>query len=163
MTPPPSVDLNANGSLLSYLTEPTQPVNLVRHLTISPGRGLNNYFWWDVRNLRSWEAFSLETISSIPGLLPLLNFGVDTTLFPQGPSNCTTTTPASEADLANIANKIYFPKSMLPLSCPKGLSHSRSIRHHHQIGLPVTLISWQITLTTLTAPSTVSREAALSE
>lgn len=110
MTPPPSVDLNANGSLLSYLTEPTQPVNLVRHLTISPGRGLNNYFWWDVRNLRSWEAFSLETISSIPGLLPLLNFGVDTTLFPQGPSNCTTTTPASEADLANIANKIYFPK-----------------------------------------------------
>jgi hypothetical protein len=122
MTPPPSVDLVPNGSLLSYLTEPTQPINLVRQLTISPGRGLNNYFWWDVRNVRSWETFSLDTMSSIPGLLPLLNFGVDTTLFPQGPSPSSTVTPASEVDLANVANKIYFPKVNAAIQLSQGSS-----------------------------------------
>lgn len=110
MTPPPSVDLIPTGSLLTYLTEPTQPINLVRQLTISPGRGLNNYFWWDVRNVRCWDTFSFDTISSIPGLLPLLTFSVDTSLFPQGPSPFSTATPASETDLASIATKIYFPK-----------------------------------------------------
>ena len=122
MTPPPSVDLAPNGSLLTYLTEPTQPVNLVRQLTISPVRGLNSYSWWDVRNIRVWEAFSLDTMSSIPGLLPLLNFGVDTTLFPQGPSPSSTVTPASEIDLANIINKIYFPKVNAAIQLSQGSS-----------------------------------------
>jgi hypothetical protein len=120
MTPPPSVDLTVNGCLLSYLTEPTQPFNLVRQLTISPGRGMNNYFWWDVRNLRSWEAFSLDTISSIPGLLDLLNFGVDTSLFPQGPSASSTVTPASEGELANLASKIYFPNVNAAIQLSQG-------------------------------------------
>lgn len=122
MTPPPSAEMVPNGSLLSYLTEPTRPINLVRQLTISPGRGLNNYFWWDVRNVRSWETFSLDTISSIPGLLPLLNFGVDTTLFPQGPSPSSTAIPASELDLANIANKTYFPKVNAAIQLSQGTS-----------------------------------------
>jgi len=122
MTPPPSVDLLPSGSLLTYLTEPTQPINLVRQLTISPGRGLNNYFWWDVRNVRCWETFSLDTMSSIPGLLPLLIFGVDTTLFPQGPTLSSTVTPASEVDLANIASKIYFPKINAAIRLSQGSS-----------------------------------------
>lgn len=120
LTPPPSIDFVPNGSLLTYLTEPTQPINLVRQLNISPGRGLNNYFWWDVRNVRSWETCSLDTISSIPGLLPLLNFGVDTSLFPQGPSPSNTVTPASESDLANVANKIYFPKINAAIQLSQG-------------------------------------------
>ena len=120
MTPPPSVDLAPNGSLLTYLTGPTQPINLVRQLNIPPVRGLHSYFWWDVRNVRSWETFSLDTMSSIPGLLPLLNFSVDTTLFPQGPSPSSTVTPASEIDLANIANKIYFPKVNAAIQLSQG-------------------------------------------
>ena len=122
MTPPPSVDLPPSGSLLTYLTEPTQPINLVRQLNILPGRGLNNYFWWDVRNVRCWDTFSLDTMSSIPGLLPLLNFAVDTTVFPQGPSPSSTVTPASEADLANIANKIYFPRVNAAIQLSQGSS-----------------------------------------
>jgi hypothetical protein len=120
MTPPPSVDMTPTGSLLAYLTEPTQPINLVRQLNIATGRGLNNYFWWDVRNVRCWDSFSLDTMSSIPALLPLLNFGVDTTLFPQGPSPSITATPASETDLANIANKIYFPKVNAAIQLSQG-------------------------------------------
>ena len=122
LTPPPSVELNPTSSLLAYLTEPTQPINLVRQLTISPGRGLSNYFWWDVRNVRPWESFSLDTISTIPGLLPLLNFGVDITSFPQGPSRSVTATPASEADLANLVNKIYFPKVNAAIELSQGSS-----------------------------------------
>ena len=140
ITPPPALDLPPTGSLLTYLTEPTQPINLVRQLTISPGRGLHSYFWWDIRNVRPWESFSLDTIAAIPGLLPLLNFGVDTSGFPPGPPSSTTATPASESDLANISAKIYFPKvnaaSQLSqgsnsLSLYRASTVDRSLDHPH--------------------------------
>ena len=120
MTPPPSIAPSQNGSLLTYLTEPTQPINLVRQLTLPTGRGMHNYFWWDIRNLRSWESFSLATISTIPGLLDLLNLSVDITAFPQGPSAITTVTPASEADLASMITKIYFPKVNAAIQLSQG-------------------------------------------
>lgn len=110
MTPPPMLASVFTISLLSYLTLSTQPVNLVRHLTFQTGRGLCNHFWWDVRNVRPWKSFSLETMSTIPDLLTLLNFQHDTACLPQITSNTTTVTPASEPDLASLIAKIYFPK-----------------------------------------------------
>ena len=110
LTPPPSVTPTVNSSLLTYLTCPTQPVNLVRHLTISPSRGLHNYFWWDIRNVRRWTSFSLAAISSIPGLMDLLTYSIDISSFPSGPSPTSTATPASELDLASLCSKIYFPR-----------------------------------------------------
>lgn len=98
-------------STLNYLTQPTQPVNLVRQLTYSTGRGLASFFWWDVRNLRSWTSFSLDTMSSIPDLMTLLNFQHDNHTFPSlAPQSTSAATPSSEADLANLVSKIYFPK-----------------------------------------------------
>jgi hypothetical protein len=110
MTPPPSLCISATNSLLDYLTQPTQPVNLVRQLTFPTGRGLNSHFWWDIRNLRSWESFSVQTMSNIPDLLSLLNFQHDSNSFSATPAITNTVTPASEADLASIITKIYFPK-----------------------------------------------------
>ncbi|OAP63056.1 hypothetical protein AYL99_02283 [Fonsecaea erecta] len=110
MSPPPMLPPVSTISMLSYLTQPTQPINLVRHLTFQTGRGLTNHFWWDIRNVRSWKSFSLQTMSAIPDLLTLLNFEHDTACLPLTSSNASTVTPASEADLANLISKIYFPK-----------------------------------------------------
>lgn len=112
MTPPPSMPVvtGPTSSLLTYLTQPTQPVNLVRNLTLPTGRAMTTHFWWDVRNVRSWSSFSLSTISSIPDLLTLLNFPHEPTAFPPSLPTNTTATPSSETDLANLITKIYFPK-----------------------------------------------------
>ncbi|KIV93999.1 hypothetical protein PV10_05164 [Exophiala mesophila] len=109
-SPPPRVVHVPTTSLLTYLTQPTQPINLVRHLTFQQGRGLSNHFWWDVRNVRPWSSFSLSTMSAIPDLLTLLNFQHETPSLPCVPGNSTTATPGSEVDLANLVSKIYFPK-----------------------------------------------------
>lgn len=113
MTPPPSMPIatGPTSSLLTYLTQSTQPVNLVRNLTLPTGRATTSHFWWDVRNVRSWSNFSLSTISSIPDLLTLLNFPHEPTAFPPSLPTNTTATPASETDLANLITKIYFPKA----------------------------------------------------
>ncbi|KIX08285.1 uncharacterized protein Z518_02941 [Rhinocladiella mackenziei CBS 650.93] len=110
MSPPPMLAPVSTTSLLSYLTQSTQPINLVRHLTVQTGRGLCNHFWWDVRNIRPWKSFNLQTMATIPDLLTLLNFQHDTACFPLTQTNTNTVTPASEADLANLIFKIYFPK-----------------------------------------------------
>ncbi|EXJ75195.1 uncharacterized protein A1O5_01891 [Cladophialophora psammophila CBS 110553] len=110
MSPPPMLPPISTISMLSYLTQPTQPINLVRHLTFQTGRGLTNHFWWDVRNIRPWNSFSLQTMSAIPDLLTLLNFEHDKACLPPISANANTVTPASEVDLANLISKIYFPK-----------------------------------------------------
>ncbi|OCL05687.1 hypothetical protein AOQ84DRAFT_93289, partial [Glonium stellatum] len=68
-------------TLLEYLTGPNPSPALVRRVT-SAGRGINTHFWWDVRNLRSWSDFTISTISSIPGLLPLLQIPVASPALP---------------------------------------------------------------------------------
>lgn len=110
MSPPPILGTGSTTSLLDYLTQPTQPMNLVRHLTFQTGRGLTNHFWWDVRNIRPWKSFSLQTMSTIPDLFTLLNFQHDTSCLPLSNNNTATVTPASEADLAGLISKIFFPK-----------------------------------------------------
>jgi len=109
-SPPPMFGTVPTSSLLAYLTQPTQPINLVRHLTFPTGRGLSSHFWWDVRNIRPWKSFSLQTMSTIPDLLTLLNFQHETTALPFTNTNASTVTPASEPDLANLVAKIFFPK-----------------------------------------------------
>lgn len=98
-------------SLITYLTQSTQPINLVRNLTYSTGRGLSSYFWWDVRNIRPWSTFSLDTMNSIPDLMTLLHFQHDNSTFPSLANQSTSAAnPSSEADLANLVSKIYFPR-----------------------------------------------------
>ena len=109
-SPPPTLGPVTTSSLLTYLTQPTQPVNLVRQLTFPTSRGLSTHFWWDVRNLRSWESFNLDTMFAVPDLLNLLSFQHDSNSFPSQPSSTTTASPSSEADLSQLITKIYFPK-----------------------------------------------------
>lgn len=42
-------------SLQKYLTGPNPAVNLVERVNIMNGYGQHSHFWWDIRNLTSWE------------------------------------------------------------------------------------------------------------
>jgi hypothetical protein len=115
MSPPPptlaSQPALDTSSLLGYLSQPTQPINLVRHLNPGPGRGMVNHFWWDVRNVRTWDSFSLSTFSMIPDLMTLLNFQHEIDTLPGYGSNLPTATPANESDLTSLITKVYFPRA----------------------------------------------------
>ena len=120
--PPPPVQAVSTINLLDYLTEPTQPINLVRQVNMAPGRGLHNFFWWDIRNLRSWDSFCVDTISTIPGLFPLLTTPVDCGLFPITPPANKTVTPDSEAVLTDMVNQIYSPKVNAAVALSQGMT-----------------------------------------
>lgn len=120
VSPPPAEEPVTTTDLVEYLTGPTQPINLVRQINTIPGRGVHNFFWWDVRNLRSWESFSMETISNIPGLYPLLTTPLDSNLFPHTPPANKTATPESEAALIDLVDQIYAPKVNAAVSLSQG-------------------------------------------
>lgn len=110
-------------TLLSYLTAPTQAINLVRNVSVIPTRGQHDYFWWDVRNLRSWAPFSLPTFNSIVSLTKLLTTEI--------PSNCTPTaavpssslSPDSESALVNLIHDVYAPRVNAALAVSLGNDH----------------------------------------
>ena len=61
--------------MLDYLTAPNPSPGLVRRNTVA-NRQFDTHFWWDVRNVRTWSDFTLDTISAIPNLSSLLEFPV---------------------------------------------------------------------------------------
>ncbi|RAL15512.1 uncharacterized protein BO97DRAFT_214222 [Aspergillus homomorphus CBS 101889] len=110
-------------TLLSYLTAPTQAVNLVRNVSVIPTRGLHDYFWWDIRNLRSWSSFSLETFNSIDGLSKLLKTAIPSQLTPVNILPSSHLSPDSEGALVNVLRDIYAPRVNAALAVSQGPDH----------------------------------------
>ncbi|PYH41370.1 uncharacterized protein BP01DRAFT_407226 [Aspergillus saccharolyticus JOP 1030-1] len=110
-------------TLLSYLTAPTQAVNLVRNVSVIPTRGLHDYFWWDIRNLRSWSSFSLETINSVDGLSKLLQTAIPSQFTPVNVLPSSHLSPDSEAALINVLRDIYAPRVNAALAVSQGPDH----------------------------------------
>lgn len=110
--PPPSsaFDLTSpSTSLIDYLMAPTQQINLVQHISYPIGRGQQNHFWWDIRNLRAWSSFSLETIDQIPGLTRLLTTSIPAPTA-TGTVPAARLSPARESDLSDLIRDIYAPR-----------------------------------------------------
>ncbi|EGE83364.1 hypothetical protein BDDG_06308 [Blastomyces dermatitidis ATCC 18188] len=113
VTTPPysdSDDLELSTTLLKYLTEPTQAINLVQHVRVPVGRGQQHHFWWDIRNLRSWSSFSLSTIHSIPKLTALLTTQVSQDHHPLSTVTPSRLSPSSEGALSELIRDIYAPR-----------------------------------------------------
>ncbi|KAK2767803.1 hypothetical protein FQN54_003962 [Arachnomyces sp. PD_36] len=121
--PTPEAEMPPSNTLLGYLTEPTQAINLVRNLTFAPGRGLHSHFWWDIRNLRSWSSFSLATINDIPGLTQLLTTPVPEHLTPSTSVPALRLAPDSEVALSDLIRDIYAPRVNAALSVSQGANH----------------------------------------
>ncbi|KAL9048418.1 MAG: hypothetical protein Q9162_007736 [Coniocarpon cinnabarinum] len=65
----------AATTMLDYLCAPNPSPGLVRRNTV-PNRQNDMHYWWDVRNIRTWTDFNLNTINDIPNLASLLDFPV---------------------------------------------------------------------------------------
>ncbi|ODH53561.1 hypothetical protein GX48_00394 [Paracoccidioides brasiliensis] len=111
-TPPysDSGDLELSTTLLKYLTEPTQAINLVSKVRVPLGRGQQQHFWWDIRNLRNWTSFSLSTIHSIPNLTELLTTQVSQDTHPLSTVSPSRLFPSSEGSLSELIRDIYAPR-----------------------------------------------------
>ena len=77
----PDFDLETTTAL-SYLTAPN-PTPSPCQRTTEPVRGANTHFWYDIRNVRPWEDFTLSTISAIPELWQLLQFPAGRSMLPE--------------------------------------------------------------------------------
>ncbi|GAP93472.2 putative sialidase-like protein [Rosellinia necatrix] len=117
-------DPTPSTTLMNYLTTPNPAPSLVRSISY-PLRDPNlKYSWWDVRQVRQWSTFNLDTILSLPGASALLNCPVPASMFPQFPTNARH--PETEAALHNIYASYYIPKlnSALSVSSQRALQFS---------------------------------------
>lgn len=112
-------------TLLSYLTAPNQAIKLVRNVNVVPTRGMHDYFWWDIRNLRSWSSFSLETFNSISGLTKLLKTDIPSGLTPPTMVHATRLAPECEPALIDLIRDIYAPRVNAALAVSQGPNHLR--------------------------------------
>ncbi|KAF3387180.1 hypothetical protein F1880_001012 [Penicillium rolfsii] len=116
LTPP-------STNLLSYLTSPTQAISLVRNVSVVPTRGMHDYFWWDIRNLRSWTSFSIPTFDSIRGLTQLLKTEISSSLVPPVSVAPGRLAPESEPALVSLIRDLYAPRVNAALAVSQGSDH----------------------------------------
>ncbi len=118
----PSITLN------DYLNGRGPPVNPVPVNLINSRRGLTTHCWWDIRNLRTWDSFTLSTIRSIPGFPQLLNVSIRAAglPFPQIPP--ARLQPQSESALLEIYRDFYAAKVNAALKVSQGQFNYISMR-----------------------------------
>lgn len=105
------VDDNAEAlSITEYLTNPNPSINLVPEVNYYQGTGKQTHFWWDIRNLRTWTDFSLNTIRSIPDFPRLLDIDIPATALPAPSIPRSRLQPSSEASLAELCRDHYGAK-----------------------------------------------------
>ncbi|KAF2500172.1 hypothetical protein BU16DRAFT_238505 [Lophium mytilinum] len=107
-------------TLLEYLTGSNPSPALVRRIT-SPPRGIHTHFWWDIRNLRSWTDFNIQTISAVPGFLSLLSVDVPSTALPT-PTR-PNMQPETESQLHDLCRDYYAAKVNAALKVSQGNTH----------------------------------------
>lgn len=116
-----SQDASPTTTLMNYLTAPNPTSGLVRRSMCLARPTRMSYYWWDVRNLRRWTDFNVETISSIPGLLDLLNVPLSTSMLPTPPP--AHIEPESESSLQELWRTYHAEKVNSALRIAQGPSH----------------------------------------
>ncbi|KAI0100524.1 hypothetical protein GGR51DRAFT_532345 [Nemania sp. FL0031] len=111
-------------TLMNFLTTPNPAPSLVRSISFSLRDPNTKHFWWDVRQIRQWSAFNIDTVLSLPGAADLLNCPVPANLLSQ-PSTAVRH-PETEAALHSIYASYYIPKlnSALELSSTRAMQLS---------------------------------------
>lgn len=108
------------SSLLNYLTAPNPAPALVRNISFPLRDPQTKHFWWDIRQVRSWSAFSAGGLLSLPGAASVLSCPVPVSILPfQQTATCKH--PETEAELQSICAAHYLPRVnfSLTLSSPR--------------------------------------------
>ena len=114
-------------TILDYLTEKNQPIVPVEH--VSTGTGVHAHFWWDIRNLREWRDFDLDTINAIPDFSPgILNLHVAATALPTPPLSGGALRPTNERALQDIITRCYAAKINAAIKVCQGKDRHLTMR-----------------------------------
>ncbi|KAK3632699.1 hypothetical protein LTR56_016169 [Elasticomyces elasticus] len=116
----PTFDFETTTAL-SYLTAPN-PELAITQRTIEPPRGSSTHFWFDVRNVRSWEDFTVSTISSSDPLLwRLLQTPAGRSMLPE--TSKVNTSPETSAQLVEACALHHAVKVNAALKLAQGDKH----------------------------------------
>ncbi|OTB02460.1 hypothetical protein M426DRAFT_322564 [Hypoxylon sp. CI-4A] len=127
----PTPDPIPSTTLMNYLTSSNPAPSLVRTISFPLRDPHTKHFWWDIRQVRPWNNFNLNTILSLPGASELLNCPIPQSLV-QHPSP-SARHPETEAALHSIYASYYLPK----LNSALALSNQRPL----QLSVPSTKAS----------------------
>ena len=97
-------------TLNEYLRGQNPQPNIVRQVNTVLGRGLHWHCWWDIRNLRCWDDFTLESIQEIRSFPEFLSLPVNASAFPKPLIANSRLHPDSEAALVEIVRDFYMVK-----------------------------------------------------
>ncbi|KAI1817862.1 hypothetical protein GGS20DRAFT_459014 [Poronia punctata] len=121
-------DPTPSTTLMNYLTTSNPTPSLVRSISFPLRDPNTKHFWWDVRQVRQWSSFNMDSIMSLPGASALLSCPVPAPLLTQPPTSARH--PETEAALHGIYASYYIPK----LNAALALSSQRAI----QFSVPTT-------------------------
>jgi hypothetical protein len=107
-------------TIMKYLTEPCPRPNLVGR-TITDQLKHRDFGWWDIRNLRNWSEFNIDTVLSVNSFPSLLNVPIDLNSLPHpAPHNAA---PETEYSLRNIFHDYFSTRINAALETTQGSHH----------------------------------------
>ena len=107
-------------SIISYLGEPNTSPLPVRRL-VSDQKRNKDWFWWDIRNLRAWSDFNMESIMNIPQFPALLHVPIDVNRLPHPQRS--SQVPETEYVLRKIYQDFFAVKINAALEKTQGQRH----------------------------------------
>jgi hypothetical protein len=107
-------------SIISYLSEPNTSPLPVRRI-VSDQKRNKDWFWWDVRNLRSWSDFTIDAVMNVPQFPALLHVPIDLTRLPH--PQRTSQVPETEYNLRKIYADFFAVKVNAALEKTQGQRH----------------------------------------
>ena len=113
---------------LEYLRGANPPVDLVKHIIKLSGRGMHSHFWWDIRNVRPWTDFTLDTIMAVPAFPELLNIPVKEAAFAKPHIPSARLRPDSEAALIDLVRDFYMVKINAAMKITQGSARHLAMR-----------------------------------
>jgi hypothetical protein len=122
----PDIHLNSMApptqttTIMRYLTEPGPRPSLVGR-TITDQLKHRDFGWWDIRNLRHWSEFNIDTVLSVRSFPSLLNVPIDLNSLPHpAPLNAA---PETEYSLRNIFHEYFSTRINAALEKTQGTHH----------------------------------------
>ena len=110
------------NTILNYLTEPNPVVDLVPelHNQRGTGDGTAKHCWWDVRQVRTWDDFNLETVMALPAFPELLNIEIKAAALPAPEMTSASYRPDTVDALYDTYNRHYATKVNAALKASQG-------------------------------------------
>jgi hypothetical protein len=108
-------------SITSYLSSANpSPALIVRPVSGFAAKKNRDWYWWDVRTLRSWSDFNIDTIMSVPDFQQTLHYPIYSAPLPYPSRNCAV--PETEHSLRTIYRDFFATKLNAALKITSGES-----------------------------------------